>query len=122
MTTKNITVLGLDTCSYTNSLKEALATNTPEHLNFTYIECGGEFEKRCGGSGKSCSSDHECNGFYTDLENQTTCELTPLEQERQELCNVQGFPAFKNESLNTCHLGYEATDHDGFLKKMESKC
>jgi len=124
MTTKNITVLGLDTCSYTKSLKKAFETNTPpKHLDFTYIECGSEFERQCGGSGKSCSSDQDCKLAYkTSEEDFPSCDLTPAGQERKELCNVQGFPAFKNESLETCHLGYEATDHDGFLRKMESKC
>ena len=66
MTTKNITIVGLDTCSYTKSLIDALAGGTPKHLNFTYIECGSKFQRKCGGNGQSCESDHDCNGFYTN--------------------------------------------------------
>lgn len=121
MTTKNITIVGLDTCSYTNSLRDALVGNTPKHLNFTYIECANEFERKCGGDGKSCESDHECNGFYTNAAS-VTCDLTPAEKQRKYMCDVKGFPTFKNESQETCHLGYEPADHAGFLEKIEEKC
>ena len=121
MTTKNITVVGLSTCSYTQDLQQALAGNTPKHLNFRFVDCGGDFERKCGGTGKICLVDHDCNGFYSN-ESPTTCDLTPPEKRRRELCDVQGFPTFKNEALNTCHLGYEPTDHAGFLRKIQEKC
>lgn len=121
MTTKNITVVGINTCSYMQDLQQALAGNTPNHLNFRFVECGGDFERRCGGTGEICLVDHDCNGFYSN-EDPTTCDLTLEEKRRRELCDVKGFPTFKNETLDTCHLGYEPTDHEGFLRKIQEKC
>ena len=121
MTNKHVTIVGLDSCSYTKTLRKNLAANTPPHLKFTYVECGGDFERKCGGDGKTCASDLDCHGFYTDAP-AATCDLTPEEAVRKNMCNVQGFPTFKNDSDHACHLGYEATDHAGFLQKIENKC